>query len=350
MRPETGLPPYPEKRLIVFAGVSKDKGRLEAMKNRKPEAIMASFMFVKPTRRGKPNLWLEELDTWPHYRYLDSGAFSFLNRGQGSRIAGTGKTTKQLESDKREGDAKKVVLLSDVQKHFDEYAAYLSTDLDDWDFVFDMDMDTLDLTREDGSIMPGIEFTEWARPRLRAIAGDRFIPVWHPLTDDPIGFPRFKALCDEYKYIAIGSDMDLKWRPFKYLCDYAHSKGVLVHGLGTSKVEILDLIPFDTADSSTWLSGSKFGMYAGRAYTTRARNKAFTPVDMKRMLMFEETVRALGYDPAKLSHPNPDVRVQCEVAIALMQERQNATKPVPPPLGHGELDFGGTIFASSDVQ
>ena len=45
----------------------------------------------------------------------------------------------------------------------------------------------------------------------------------------------------------------------KWFIDQAHSAGTCIHGLGFTNTTLLPFLKFDSVDSTTWLSGSRFG-------------------------------------------------------------------------------------------
>jgi hypothetical protein len=311
--------------MIVFAGMTGRQEQIDAFLKRKPEAWMASYGYVRANSRS--NKWddeiLPQLEGWPHYRYLDSGTFTFLRRAQTSRLGMGSRREAEIEANKKRGS---VVTLNEVMEHLQNYIDYLDTHLHIWDYVFECDVDGIPLVRKDDTVMDGIHFTEWSRVLLRDIAGDKLMPVWHALSDNG-DFTKFKALCEDYPYIGIGSDIKPDWRPLRYLIDYAHKKGVLLHGLGTSKVDILDRMPYDTVDSSTWISSARFGQYAGQSYTAKPRKVPMGAKELSRAQKFEDYVRSLGEDPANLLLPREHA-AKYVVTLALFQDRQAAAPPV----------------------
>jgi len=222
------------------------------------------------------------LDSWPQYRYLDSGAFTLLERGHATR--------------------------SEVARLFDEYVAFLKAHLADFHFVFDLDLDRLNVGGR-----PGVELTEEHRQVLRSVAGDKLIPVWHPIAGRRV----WESLAREFPYLAIGED-NVPWTDARMAerVSYAHEHGVLVHALGTAKLDLLHAVPYDTCDVTTWLSPIRFGSYGGVDYPPPP-GKRYT----EKHLRFEEKVRELGYDPATLREEHATTE-KLEVAIALLQERQ----------------------------
>ena len=65
-----------------------------------------------------------------------------------------------------------------------------------------------------------------------------------------------------YKYVAIGGirqEIGVKrYKYFKLFLDEAHKHNCRVHGLGFTRTDDLESIPFDSVDSTTYLNGAKF--------------------------------------------------------------------------------------------
>jgi hypothetical protein len=108
----------------------------------------------------------------------------------------------------------------------------------------------------------GIKKTEEIRSYIEQKTKKKTIPVFHKM----LGIEYYKKLCEDYEYIAIGASgqHDSKWTrtnptQLKSMVLYARSKGVKVHGLGYTKIEMLNEIPFYSVDSTSWLSGNRFG-------------------------------------------------------------------------------------------
>lgn len=329
---------YPKKRLIVFAGLAANKPRMDAMKIRKVEAVMASFERV---REGK---WWdkvrEHLDTWPQYRYLDSGVFTLMRMAAASRI----NTQSQPKAQAVAGMSLERILMREkgavpeaqVRELFSQYLEYLDKHLDEWDFVMNLDVDALKIERSDGTLIPGVVVADRATERLKKVAGDKLIPVWHGTVDEK--FDRWRGFVKEFGYVAIGSDISPRFRQLRYLCDMAHQEGVLVHGLGSTRADILNVMPFDTVDSTTWLSGVRFGQYGGFMYPKRKDTLGRRTT--RKALSFEKLTRQMGYDPEALVAEGGPKRVHYEVALAFLQLRQEEARPIPPPLTSPLLPLG----------
>lgn len=128
----------------------------------------------------------------------------------------------------------------------------------------------------------GTTKTEELRAYIEQKTGKQTIPVFHHIC----GIDYFKTLCKNYKYIAISASglYDSKWtrtnpEKLKAMVLYANSKGVKVHGLGYTKLDMLSSIPFYSVDSATWISGNRFG--AIYVFNGAGLSKTKKPVGMR---------------------------------------------------------------------
>lgn len=149
---------------------------------------------------------------------IDSGAFSF-QRGNGGKI--------------------------DWIKYTKQYANFIQDNDDDKIMgYFEMDIDNI----------VGYDNVLKLRNILEEVT-DKIIPVWHRNR----GIKDFKEMCKKYNYVAItGMSTDIKRSQFKNFVDYAHSQNARIHGLGITGKKIIDNVPFDSVDSTSWLSCSKY--------------------------------------------------------------------------------------------
>ena len=93
-------------------------------------------------------------------------------------------------------------------------------------------------------------------------ASDKIIPVWHKNR----GIADFKKMCSDYegKVVAITGfkNEDILDSQYINFWKYAHDAGCRMHCLGMTRKEILDKVPFDYVDSSSWVMSSIMGTYA----------------------------------------------------------------------------------------
>jgi hypothetical protein len=90
-------------------------------------------------------------------------------------------------------------------------------------------------------------------------ASNKIIPVWHKNR----GIEEFKKMCQEYqnKVIAITGfkNEDIQEHQYLIFLKYAKKFNCKVHCLGMTRKKILDRVPFDYVDSSSWLQNVVYG-------------------------------------------------------------------------------------------
>lgn len=116
---------------------------------------------------------------------------------------------------------------------------------------FEMDIDSI----------VGLARVEELRRLLESRADRKCIPVWHIER----GKQYFIEMCREYPYVAIGGiaggtkqQYANYQRYFPWFIATAHQYGAKIHGLGFTPGN-LERYCFDSVDSSTWTSGSRYG-------------------------------------------------------------------------------------------
>lgn len=199
--------------------------RPELMEEFRPPYILASFEALKNKKRRETVLSLIKND-WCKDVMIDSGAFSFSPTGYGGA-----NTSVEWE---RYVDAYSDFILASGVEHF-----------------FEMDVDYI----------LGLEKVEELRRRIERRTGKQTIPVWHMNR----GWKYFERMCDEYKYVSIGGVAKNPNGPkitktFPYFIECAHKKGCQIHGLGYTDVKNFKVNPFDSVDSSSWSTGSRYSV------------------------------------------------------------------------------------------
>lgn len=197
---------------------------------------------------------------------LDSGAFTFLQKGKNPNI--------------------------------DEYILSYA------DFIkrnkitnfFELDIDSL----------VGYEKVLYYRKKLEDIVGLPCIPVWHKSR----GIEDFVKMCEQYKYVALGGIVikefqksDYKY--FPWFIKTAHQNGAMIHGLGFTNLQLLPKYHFDSVDSSTWVAGNRFGIayfFDGKTIHRVVKKEGERLADEKRASLhnFLEWVKFSKYAEAHL--------------------------------------------------
>lgn len=134
-------------------------------------------------------------------------------------------------------------------KYTEEYAQFIKA-FDRANVVgyFEMDVDNI----------IGYDKVIELRKILEAVS-DKIIPVWHKNR----GIDEYKKMCQDYsgKIIAVTGfrNEDIKDHQYLMFLKYAKKYNCKVHCLGMTRRKILDSVPFDYTDSSTWLQQPNFG-------------------------------------------------------------------------------------------
>ena len=88
---------------------------------------------------------------------------------------------------------------------------------------------------------------------------NKIIPVWHKNR----GIDEFKKMCKDYsgKIIAITGfkNEDIKDEQYLMFLKYAKKYNCKVHCLGMTRKKVLDKVPFDYVDSSSWKQDAIYG-------------------------------------------------------------------------------------------
>lgn len=102
---------------------------------------------------------------------------------------------------------------------------------------------------------------------------DKIIPVWHKNR----GIEEFKKMCRDYagKVVAITGfkNEDIQDHQYLMFLKYAKKYNCKVHCLGMTRKKILDQVPFDYVDSSSWVQSSVFGRIDGKGKVSKEFSK-----------------------------------------------------------------------------
>lgn len=106
----------------------------------------------------------------------------------------------------------------------------------------------------------GIKEVERLRAKLEDKVGKQSIPVWHKSR----GKQYWLDMIKKYDYVAIGGIVTREIKPseykfFHWLLAEAKKQNCKVHGLGFTNLKGLEEYDFYSVDSTSWLSGNRFG-------------------------------------------------------------------------------------------
>lgn len=167
---------------------------------------------------------------------LDSGAFTFMNNSKTN---------------------------IDWDEYVERYADFINRH--DIKHFFELDID----------ILVGINEVERLRAKLEKLTNKKSIPVWHKFR----GKDYWLKMVKDYDYVAIGGIVTREIKPseykyFTWLLNEAKKENCKVHGLGFTNLKGLTKYPFYSVDSTSWLSGNRFGaVYYFDGKTIKKQNK-----------------------------------------------------------------------------
>lgn len=151
----------------------------------------------------------------------------------------------------------------DWDKYTDEYCKFIKAN-DDKNILgyFEMDVDNI----------IGYDKVLELRKKLEKVS-DKIIPVWHKNR----GIAEYKKMCQDYKgkIVAITGfkNEDIKDEQYLMFLKYAKKYNCKVHCLGMTRKKILDKVPFDFVDSSSWVQQSIYGRVGNKGKVTKDFSK-----------------------------------------------------------------------------
>lgn len=195
---------------VYLAGTSS---RERLFKKHTPLYILESFFYVKPWQ-------IKEMKKWKGF-LLDSGAFTFMVNQKNK---------------------------TNFDDYVEKYVQFINQH--NIERFFELDIDSV----------VGYERVKEYRAYIEQKTGKKCIPVWHKTR----GMDDYLETVKNYEYVAIGGIVTKEitrkqWRYFPYLIREAKKQKAKVHGLGFTATSELHKYPFDSIDSTSWLSASRFG-------------------------------------------------------------------------------------------
>lgn len=143
------------------------------------------------------------------------------------------------------------------EEHTRRYASFIrSFDRPNVVGYFEMDIDNI-VGYENVLKLRGVLERECGCP-------EKIIPVWHKNR----GIENFKKMCQTHcgRTVAITGfkNEDIRDEQYPAFLRYAWSYGCKVHCLGMTRKKILDRVPFDYVDSSSWAQQALYGRVGNR--------------------------------------------------------------------------------------
>lgn len=139
----------------------------------------------------------------------------------------------------------------DFDEYTDRYIEFINAQ--NIKLFFEMDIDDL----------AGLPKAEELRRKIERGTGKQPIPIFHKNR----GKDYFIDMCKNYPYVAIGGiagkgnmTKRKEYMPyFRWFIDTAHKHGAKIHGLGFTDLKALEILNFDSVDSTSWTTGNRFG-------------------------------------------------------------------------------------------
>lgn len=201
------------KIYAVCAGVASLTALLKA---RFPH-VLFSYLYLSKDRRLY-EMTVENCAAFDSIM-VDSGAFTFFERGISPQFS--------------------------FDEFVKKYAEFITKNT--WiDRYVELDLDLMGI--------PLKKIEEW-QDYLTQKTGRKPILVWHRCR----GVEYWKKMCSEYEWVGFSLDKGTTIEEARKMVLYALKQGCKVHGFGITGEKALFKIPFSTVDSSSWMSGGRWG-------------------------------------------------------------------------------------------
>lgn len=186
--------------------------------------LLESYYYILKGNNNALNWIVPFINSKPCKSFmLDSGAFTLING-------------------KKDG-------IKNINPYIEGYIDFINKTKTN--LFFEMDIDC---------VLP-LKEVEKIRTKIENETGKQTIPVWHASR----GSEYFIEMCKNYPYVSIGSPLlrdhnkEKALSTFPWFINTAHKYGAKIHLLGMGSPTILKKYPFDSADSTSWNSGIRYG-------------------------------------------------------------------------------------------
>jgi hypothetical protein len=181
---------------------------------------------------------------------IDSGAHTFFSMSDNRKLT----VTKWKKRSKVE---------IDPNEYFKEYLEWLKENIHNIDYFVELDI---------GEIVGQPLVNMWRETFKKAGIYDKCMPVYHP---DCITRQEFSEMLDDSqsRYVALEGVRSYR-QNMKYLevVKECYQKKVKVHGFAMVREKWLGYVPFASVDSTSWKSGTMFGIFKALDMKGRIKN------------------------------------------------------------------------------
>lgn len=213
---------------MYFLYVCNNLFHLEILREVNVRGVLTSYFYV----RQDNDLFKELLRSKFEILMLDSGTATFLGKVGLSEAIVRKKENKEKIKDS-------------IEKYQFEYENWLKEYSKYFDYVVEFDVD---------KIIGYEKVLEFRKRLLNIVSKEKLLPVWHKT----LSLRDFEDMCKEFPYVGI-ADMP-SFSTLNGLFAVAKKYKTRLHGFALTRKEYVKRFPFYTVDSSSWISGSKYGI------------------------------------------------------------------------------------------
>lgn len=213
-------------------------------------------IFLSSLENGMPlkDSWLQNIKNMPFRMKYNLVSYYYSRRGKALERATFIRDNSELLLVDSGAHSFQKGLKVDWEKYTDEYAEFIKMfDRPNVLGFFEMDID----------VIVGYPRVLLLRKKLLKVS-DKIIPVWHK----DRGIKEFNSMCQEFRggIVAISGFKNEDIRDEQYLMFLKRAKkyGCKMHCLGMTRRKILDKVPFDFVDSSSWRQRMIFARIGNR--------------------------------------------------------------------------------------
>lgn len=289
---------------IVLAGMGNG-GNLAPISRAKPNAMMFSFVTLRNNKSIRQRV--RDGFDWQPRMYLDSGAFTILRKAGVMGQSSSYHEGKDIE----------------LKQFCKDYIAYLQTDWQHYDHIIELDLDEVPEI--------GIAGADKLREILTSVVGDRLMPVWHAHR----GIDGWRDMINRYPYVSFslgrmvgGAKNRRNHAMFRSMIREAHAVGTSVHMLGMTTLDAFEAYGVDSADSSAWSMGARFGEFKvlrGKVTLPKHTSKTRRPIVHTHLAQLRDMAAQFGLTLDEIrTHPQKSMEFGARIFMHRQEELRRA--------------------------
>lgn len=216
---------------IFFAG-GESKARLNVLRKVGAKCVLMSYLYLSRKKSGIR--LIKEYKKAGFKVMIDSGAHTFLEKA-GLHFGGFDPIKYKR--------ARKSFDVKEADAYVEHYFNFIKQNQGLADYWIELDIQAL-VGRE--------KLDDWRD--LANKMGVKIIPVWHNLVD---GFKDWEELCKNYDFVAIEGGKEVN--AYVKFMNVAKEHKTKIHVFAMTKPDHMRRLPFYSVDSTSWISGSRYG-------------------------------------------------------------------------------------------